>query len=1616
MENSLILCGGTGAHVGVAFLRLHTLGYALGYFKKGGASLNFPKMFLVDQDSGDAAEGEYTAWQLAASLVSRHPGRFNWQTATGRNEGPELVKVTPLPIGQNQQWYKPPYSSLASRFEASPLLGVLTSERQRSIDYSKGMMGSPAVGSLLFRLKEYDERDRELNYDETFGQMLKTEGTILVAGSGVGGTGASVGPTIARRMADRAGNQVMAVMVLNWFDFEEDEGDDDKREKAQLRNRMMKENANSALEYYGQSLAQTVAAVPVGMPERAYIKRRFTSDVGQPIRESFVHAVGALSGYRHYLRERPYGSGLYIMGAVERGRLDGATAIPGGTLQDLANRAATLHDLLEAWRKVLSRDHHGRVTPAIYSAVESTCDPRLVADHLTGEISHYRAQLDWLKSALQLEGVPNHELSRETESRGRLVDDRRGLPISADTSPEQVATALFQWTAEWIAEVASANNGLVFQPGDVHGGHWPDLRNEAINVAARANGDLTRIPDQDIAAVLEAFVDAKHLAANGWPHPLAAADYFRHAIERRNAIAFRQLELLLVGLVSGRFELKPLASPSSADAVSLEKLASEYRRQGFEGLAEHGIFDRERGGALIGFNSPHTLLCPVAFMNDAADNRLWQELWVNLCGFDDGAPWTEAPSPASWGRNDLVVKQIRAWIEHEKRSHAGGSPPWTKAFEWYLGGAGFVPFGTGAFTKVYWGSSNAPSRPLVNISLPARDTGNRWIPAEGTPMLSEPELRSLVSDLYSVSQDGRVLYEMVEFEIPDRQGKVRGWWEEHLDQLRQAGQVHIWSRSEGNALILGLMKDGALHASVLEDSAVLDRATIAVASCVPLVQKPQPGAAGSLADVRYPDIPLKSDYLDLVQTPDSRHLLDLAKRAETFESAQWRPTPSRDSQGRHVVKWSVRLRGRSTPLPVEIRLENEPNERAHWVVWPSFRSKPQPANGSGWRAYYFYEDCTDPRMVCDLLWLSQRAEPQGDRLHKRLNSGEGGPFPLAFDSSSGLPTHSGGPPIALTLRNKFSGEEAGLYLVHLQALGETAVDLKIGIDFGTSHSVAAFAVAGEPPRQVGFRSELDASAARRDGRLYLHISENWEHVTADEDGLVATGVYLPTYRLTKSNGLMPSELLLTRPLGVAQADSLAGWAPVRDFTIPPLDIGRSNLPDYVLTDFKWDAGSEYFRGRETELREHYLGLFLDLALAEIIVSHVRGLPSRRVNLTFTYPLRGTETQLHSLFDSFRRVAQRGELSYGIPIGLTNDVGLFDESRAARVTAESVGEVSLVADLGGGTLDLFIASKAPDRTPVGEVADSVKLGGNLLLRQIAEQPDGYLPRDSGWGFGDVRETETKLRAWMRSGGSAQLFGVRAEGRPAGRLSAFGFEKASEANNARLLLDRYFNLIIEYMARNLVAYLVGEWFPKVDADVQKRLKISVQLRGNGWRLRYQRETYDQATQTVQDLVRRRVTNLWPLAPGNEYACPEGDERWESPSRYAVVDPKAAPIQSVVGKAMAYERVTQGWYTHALVDLEVFRGNGNGEQVSWCTKIPFKTGGSSQVQVDGLQPPILLSSPGEDRQVEVSELDAGAEGSVNWELQNNAVREGELYRAPVAPLVWEAVFASKAHWKRE
>ena len=1601
MANSLILCGGTGAHAALAMMRLHTLGYALGFFHgSNGKPLDFPTLYLVDQDAGDGA-GEETAWQMVHRLAQDHPGRRNRRETFGRENSPILRIVTPLPVGHDRHWFDPPNDTLGKRFAHSPYLDLLTDRDQRDIQFSRGMMGSPSVGALLFRLKNHDAASSGINNDNVFQTLRKERGRIAVVGSGVGGTGAAVAPTLAREFAASDAG-VMAVMVLQWFKFTTDGLDEILREKAELRNIAMRQNAHSALAYCGQEMAREVATVPVGVPETAIIDRRYTSDTQQPAHESFVHGVAALCCLRHFLASEPYPAGLYQMGAEDPRRLGGGNLIPGsksdGTLQDLANQAEMLASTLDAFEAVLSNSYSGRfaVVPEIYREIQRLTDPGQVSQVIRTLVASYRKHLDWMHQNLGVEPRSVSALTTEAMSRERLTN----YPLSRNMSnmpPEQVALRLFHWVAEWIRDYRETMpaNLVSDEPGEVNGGYWPPLSGDGIAVAANRAGDLTPVPHQNIEVTLDGFVDTGHVSQNGWPDPIAVADHFRYAIQRGDQTALRQLEMLLAGLVTGHLRLEEIPEPrESPERVSLAALVKASREADFPDLAKYAVVWPEEDSEVLGFNAPHTLLCAKP-PSDQHAAKIWGSLWKKLTGSDQIDNWATVESPVVWGHADRKIRQIRSWLGQLKERHPGTPPAWMRIFD-YQPEAVPIEYGVDRRTwSIYWSSTDH----LVPIELPTAETGN-YVPPEGTPRLTEDELLNQIPGLQELQDEfGHTRFEMVEFEAPDRERPIRAIWKEHLDHLQQHGLILGYGSDEEDVFIR--MSDG-VHAGTLERTRILDRSVLMVRRCSPMRQDPVPGSSTRASATSYPDLPLRLEYLGLVQTNAGKTVLDLLKDGDSLIHSEFEPAIDDTHQGRSAT-WTLRLKGRQDPLKISLPVGPEKdNHQAHWMVWPRFRSN----SGQFWRAYYIYERCTDARLRLETLWL----DPDSRCVHRCDVQERSGSHPIRFDAHGNRRAHTGGPPVAFSVRDTVSEEEIGIYLIQLTPLSPNDRDVKIGIDFGTSHTVASVLTGGERS-VVKLAPELDPANAET--ALTLHVSEDWSHVAAsfEQDGLSALGGWLPNYVQSvagDARGLLPSELLTILPLGRLNAEDVPGWRPARDCVIPFMDMQRPDIADHILADFKWDASFPAYHGREPVLREIYLGMVIELVMADVVWQR-RAFPGRPVDFTFTYPLRTHPSELASFEQTLRRVLDNSSLSLGCKFPLRKNTGTYNESRAAKGGAGNFGEVSLVGDLGGGTLDLFISANALRGVEFEEVADSARLGGNLLLRILARNPQKFLPANAGWRFDDPERLETQLRAWMRSKGSRDLFGAGAGDQILhDGLGVQGFHRPSQADSARRLISRYFRLISEYMARSLVAFLTRHWYRRAPAQHHDKLQVLVQLRGNGWRLWHDTVQYRQIEEKIGGWIENRTRVLWrdPNLWHDLTARPEPPDGNWSARDTGEANPKTAPILAAVGEAESQEDVER-FYSHTLVQLDLLHAESSLDPVPWFSRNRFNAGGqTTQVELNAVEPSLPLSH--HDAEAWIDDFDDQLKAEVNRKLREEGSRPDEVsFLAPVAPIVWEAAF---------
>ncbi len=1568
MANTLIGCGGTGAHVALAFMRLHALGDPLGFFRHGSTPMDLPALYLVDQDSGDGADADRpTAWQTLRRVLEGHPSRPSGGDTDNGRRWPRPRAVTPLPVGPSKSFLADGMTSLGRRYPNSNYLDCILSPDQRDIEFSRGMMGSPAVGSLLFKLKSYDRKpeDPHINHDEVYHQLLNVKGRVAVVGSGVGGTGAAVCPTLAEELSGVDERQVMAVMLLNWFEFDElHEHVGENRLRAQRRNKVMEENAHSGLRYYGNRLAKHAATVPVGVPRTAMASRLFTGDNHQEMCEAYPHAVAAICCLRQFLSADAYSNGLYHLDAEDRSRLGSGTGLPGGgTIGDLAAAAKTLVNTLETYEKVLGSGDSVFMKPIL---CELLGDGRQEAAEKLGKLrARYSENLKWLGGMLNGESpepVPG-PFTLEVAIRERL---KRGHRLNSFrlSSPDQAASEVFRWFAAWVRETIPTSTPA--DPGDVY---WPELRDDqGLTPSPQESGALQEVPESKVEATLDSFVDPRLMVQNGWPDPLAAADCFRQAVTDDQSMAIRQLELLFLGLFVGELKLRRNERRDNRP-VSLDELVEDRRNKDGDDLARYALQRTGRADVVMGFTAPGTLFCPVPGLNDSE----WSGLWNSLTG-RRAADWKDPNQ--SWGSATSCVRRIRAWIEACKRRHPHATPPpWTRIFDGEPAEAGY---GGGTALKVRW-SGKEP----IRVFLPTRDEGG--LPP-GAKNLKHAEPDEFLREHAEVTASGNRKFWRVKFEIAG-EGEVHGIWDDHLRHLQRVGKIAFFDDDAARREVYAVVwSEGSGYRLVtLPGTLVLRRRDIGIRSCTPMEQGSVPNG-DTTPGALYPHYPVRWRYFDLVmpqgmQSEDS--VLDVLKRG----NAPVEPPQPEIDENRQAT-WSLRMRGRSDPMPFVVMLEV--GHRAHWMVWPRFHAR-------DWKAYYVYQHCTDRRIRLDALWLNN--QESGVAL-SRTEAEDNRSYPIRFSKQDAR--HAAGPPVALCASK--GDDEIGLYLVQLDRVKHAAAPIQIGIDFGTSHTTAALKLGGFDAQSVDLSPELSKDGRNR---LSLHVSENLEYLEA-EDGLLSQGTWFPRY-VTKPTGdlrgLWPSEILTIEKVRTLsnQMPMIRDWQPVRDYVIPPVGVLRRDLADHVIANFKWNTSMD-FQGKESQLRKIYLDRIVEQVLAEAFIRHGRPTGADEIRFTFTYPLRTPPRDVKEYQRTLGRVLDDGSKSLGCALILRDGVGLFDESHATKVGTDRFGDVNMVGDLGGGTLDLIISA-------VGETfedtADSVKLGGNVLLKLIADR-EGMLP--AGWGL-DPDARLANLAAWVRTKGLTGLFGLEAD-RVDGcsELDVRGFDDPIGPKEGRRIIRRYFFLVGEFMARSLAAYLATHWLPKVTGQERARLRIRVYLRGNGWKLWHEDRGYDKIGRAVQKRVMKAAHRLWPTLEAA--AAPPGSDKWRTEHHEADQADRAKRdvVHEVVGQSKDPESVRDKWFSHTLVELTKVERKGRRETVEWYERIPFRTGGEdTRIEFAEIRPGLPLSSLEAARPEVVTRLPVDLTRRINENLRvkRELVGDAELdYQAPIAAWVWEAV----------
>ncbi len=1632
MQNYFVGCGGTGAHVILAMVRLHILGYPFGFFK-GGSSKNFPDFFLIDKDSGNklSTDGKTTAWEEVTNLLGQHPGRFEPKSAFGLTHIPKQFIVSPLPVGPDGNWSKI-NDTLGEKFGASPVLDLVTTKKQQDkIHYSLGMMASPAVGSLLFSLKKYDRPYGKPNNDQEYNALINKCGKnpVVVCGSIVGGTGASVTPTISRQLR-KEGADVMAVLIHRWFEFDENDDSKNNYKDSVKRNREMKENAASGLASVGESLAIDLPTVLVGAPSKGLTERKYTGDNQQSHKDSYIHVVAALAAMKHLL-SNTQSSGLYGISASSDHELTGDIQLGNSvnsTLNKLLDQAWLLSEFLGIYcgmleefedpsknskiaKRLANRINFGRSnTPQleIYewifnAAGSSTIKVGSVSKKLKDIKKNYDEILKWLSGLTPgYQPIPTDNKWQLAVFHSQRLKVKPLPTVSIDNSSntiageEYIALSLYHWITEWVSDYYNDIGG---NPPPIRGkanlGYWPTALKKGLSPAFDTPGILKGFQSpSNISQCLQNYYNLKEISSNGWPDAFAVTEVFKFLINSNVPDAIRKFEILLVGRMLGYLQLEPVKfiEEKKRDRVSIETLIEK------EGN-DLGRFSLRlnKNRLIYGFSSPYTLLCPAPDRNDDDWNFLWQEITNYV---DPYANWKTSQDWGSAGSE--AIRRVDLWIQRLIQHR-----PMDNALIWATKLSKKFPNNDHSFGIAEWLQlSDGTKIPLpikgYSISPPKNIIANE---SSYDAERQEKEILDLIPEFNKWEKFHRI----EKIFLPGLSFPISMIWKEHLDGLQADGQFFSWGTHEGKDQIW-IMMDLEPKVIHIKNLRVIDIDKIQITNCVPLKQNPVPGSKLKENTIKFPDLPLLPEYTTLAIVPPGN-----VGDGEALVDHNWRGLSNCvPDQKNGTVKWKVHLMGRSGEEEIEIDLDpNITPAAAHWIIWPNFKSPKD--DKTPWRAYYVYEDSS--RKSLEAQVLTQNDDRSISEPKKRPLSILGPSRSVEYKQGK----HTGGAPIALCAYDEELGEYVGLYKIELHefAVHNNNTPWKLALDFGTSHTVAARREE-KGNVHVDTTIEIESELTSKRKGMSLHISENWPGKSSIDPNDQRRKEFLEVWRPTYvDSGLKP---MLRSDLWSLQKDDFGkiqnvkqNWEPMTHYAIPSWDLD-SEIRKHIISGFKWEMHDENFHGTESWLQEIYLGMAIEIFVAEIIRDR-QEFPNE-IQFTFTYPLRGTSDGSTDRYKAVisEKVFPNCEASLGCTLDITQGLSLFSESHAAAggVGTGNPYEVKLVADLGGGTLDIFISTT--DKDPANsrfkkQVADSAKLGANLLLAILARGRDVYLPQGTEWK-NNFETAYLNLCAWMRSKGSPKLFNFA--GRELSSLNLKGFKDKRSANKSRILIDRYFRLIVDFMTRNLVAYVVGDVLDKLNIEEINELKLIVQLQGNGWRLWYGSENYNEIHQQMLHWIIERSNQLWTEIDQSDTDFSNRKDLWDDEDQNLGFDPKTGPICNAVGESMNPDEVELHCFKFPLSRVILHTKEGGPTDRKWYDRLPFENiSEGSSLRIKEFDPPLCIHSlTNSDKSI--AKIENKLIKKINEEISNPTLPSSGKIEAPIAALIWEQILDSSEFQK--
>jgi hypothetical protein len=343
---------------------------------------------------------------------------------------------------------------------------------------------------------------------------------------------------------------------------------------------------------------------------------------------------------------------------------------------------------------------------------------------------------------------------------------------------------------------------------------------------------------------------------------------------------------------------------------------------------------------------------------------------------------------------------------------------------------------------------------------------------------------------------------------------------------------------------------------------------------------------------------------------------------------------------------------------------------------------------------------------------------------------------------------------AVETGNKDTG--CSFFLPNLPEPAEAPAGLDVGLDFGTTNTVLYFAAPGEEPstqnnalKPGDLREAIHwvARAQTPPGRLWW-LPEPVQAAVAQDPYLFPSSVW-------------------TWESGPGQLPQVA----IRWHNTPPCSGAREE------TGFKWDEGLQD-RGA---LRVGYLSELFFWSIP--LMLRRKELPLRTrvplqvcVSFPLSFPYSHRKRMQHALEEVSRAVREC--------LGSEFRFSMLDESRAAvRVLGtHNVGELTLVADLGGRTLDVVLfrtteLNKPPEIIQVG----SIDLGGELFIEKVA----GNSPQ-LAWQYRDQIRMGQAAALSSVPGAKKTLDGIHVLAFEVIRTMAAAYRKQHGTGTIRILL--------------------------------------------------------------------------------------------------------------------------------------------------------------------------------------------------------------------------------------